>query len=70
MDRQRRGRLVALRRDLHRHPEPAWCEYDTTSRIVEEIERIGVDDLLVGPELLDGDARMAVPDEADRKSVV
>ena len=62
---QRRERLETLRRDLHRHPEPAWCEYYTTSRIVEEIERIGVDDLLVGPELLDGDARMAVPDEAE-----
>ncbi|WP_277540537.1 amidohydrolase [Haloarcula laminariae] len=54
--------LAALRRDLHRHPEPAWCEYRTTSRIVEEVERIGVDELRVGPELLDGDARMAVPD--------
>jgi len=62
MDRQRRGRLVSFRRALHRHPEPAWCEYYTTSRIIEEIERIGVDDLLVGSELLDGDARMAVPD--------
>ncbi|WP_262175966.1 amidohydrolase [Haloarcula laminariae] len=54
--------LAALRRDLHRHPEPAWCEYRTTSRIVEEVERIGVDELRVGPELLDGDTRMAVPD--------
>jgi aminobenzoyl-glutamate utilization protein A len=63
MDQQRRERLVALRRGLHRYPEPAWCEYYTTSRIVEEIERIGVDELLVGPDLLDADARMAVPDD-------
>ncbi|WP_254280153.1 amidohydrolase [Haloarcula marina] len=63
MDADRRDRLVALRRDLHRHPEPAWCEFYTTSRIVEEVERIGVDDLLVGPEILDGEARMAVPDD-------
>ncbi len=64
MDQKRHERLVALRRELHRHPEPAWCEYWTTSRVVEEIERIGVDELLVGPELLNDDARMAVPSEA------
>jgi len=63
MDRQRRERLVALRRDLHRYPEPAWCEFYTTGRIVGELERIGVDDLLVGPALLSADDRMAVPED-------
>ncbi|MDZ7702843.1 MAG: amidohydrolase [Halobacteriales archaeon] len=55
--------LVDLRRDLHRHPEPAWCEFYTTARIVEAIERVGVDELYVGPEAL-GDDRLAVPDDA------
>jgi len=59
----RRERLVALRRDLHSHPEPAWCEYWTTSRIVDELDRIGVENRVVGPELLAGEARMAVPAE-------
>ncbi|MFC7077428.1 amidohydrolase [Haloarcula halophila] len=63
MEQSSRDRLVELRRDLHRYPEPAWREYYTTSRIVAELERIGVDDLLVGPEVLDADARMAVPDD-------
>jgi aminobenzoyl-glutamate utilization protein A len=62
MERTRHERLVALRRALHRRPEPAWCEYWTTSRVVDEIERVGVDEVLVGPELLAADARMAVPD--------
>ena len=53
--------LIALRRDLHRHPEPAWREFYTTARIVEEVERIGVDELFVGREALGGD-RAAVPD--------
>jgi aminobenzoyl-glutamate utilization protein A len=63
-----RERLVALRRDLHRFPEPAWREFRTTARIVEELERIGVDRLLVGREFIDGDARMGVPpqEELDR----
>ncbi|MFB6308477.1 MAG: amidohydrolase [Haloarculaceae archaeon] len=65
MDEQRRDRLVALRRDLHRHPEPAWREFATTCRIVSELERIGVDDLLVGPEILAEGERMAVPDDGE-----
>jgi aminobenzoyl-glutamate utilization protein A len=56
-------RLVALRRELHRHPEPAWTEFWTTARVVEELERIGVDDVFVGREAL-ADGRLSVP-EAD-----
>ncbi len=55
--------LVALRRDLHRRPEPAWREFYTTARIVEELEDIGVDELYVGPDALDSDARLSVPGE-------
>ena len=65
MNQQRADRLVAIRRDLHRHPEPAWREFYTTGRIVDELERIGVDELQIGPEMLDGDARMAVPEDAE-----
>jgi aminobenzoyl-glutamate utilization protein A len=60
--------LVSLRRDLHRKPEPAWREFYTTARIIDELEsRLG-DDLAalhVGPEAIAGDHRMAVPDDAD-----
>ncbi|MFC7045057.1 amidohydrolase [Halobacteriaceae archaeon GCM10025711] len=64
MQQSREDRLVALRRDLHRHPEPAWREFYTTARIVEELERIGVDDLYVGPAAL-ADDRMSVPDDEE-----
>jgi aminobenzoyl-glutamate utilization protein A len=57
-----RDRLVSLRREFHRFPEPAWREFRTTARIVEELERIGVDDLYVGPDLLAGE-RMGLPDD-------
>ncbi|QSW98462.1 amidohydrolase [Haloterrigena alkaliphila] len=60
--------LVSLRRDLHRKPEPAWCEFYTTARIVDELEsRLG-DELAalhVGPEAIAGDERLAVPDETE-----
>ena len=60
-----RDHLVSLRREFHRHPEPAWREFWTTARVVDELDRIGVDDLFVGPEALDADARMGLPDESD-----
>jgi aminobenzoyl-glutamate utilization protein A len=60
-----RERLVELRREFHRHPEPAWREFWTTARIVDEVEAIGVDEMHVAQEGLDGDARMGVPDDDD-----
>jgi len=58
-----RDRLIELRRDLHRHPEPAWCEFYTTARIVEAIQAIGVDELITGPAVVAGEDRLAVPDD-------
>ena len=58
-----RARLVGLRRAFHRYPETAWTEFWTTARIVEELRAIGVDELLIGAEVLDSELRMSVPDE-------
>ena len=58
-----RDRLVSLRRNLHRHPEPAWREFYTTARLVDEIRAIGVDELALGPDAYDPADRMAVPDD-------
>jgi aminobenzoyl-glutamate utilization protein A len=59
-----RDRLIELRREFHRHPEPAWREFWTTARIVSELESIGVDELFVGREAL-ADERLAVPDASE-----
>ncbi len=56
-----RDRLIGLRREFHRHPEPAWCEFWTTARIVEELRTIGVEEIHVGRDAL-ADERLAVPD--------
>jgi len=53
-----------LRRDLHQHPEPAWCEFYTTSRLVEKLEARDIDDLLAGSTIHASDSRRNVPDEA------
>jgi len=60
-----RSHLSALRRDLHQRPELAWREFYTTSRIVDELERIGVDDYYYGKEAIAPEHRMAVPDERE-----
>ncbi|PSQ41432.1 amidohydrolase [Halobacteriales archaeon SW_5_68_122] len=62
MSTDRQERLVSLRRELHRHPEPAWKEFRTTARVVGELRRIGVDQLHVGREAL-ADGRLSVPDD-------
>ncbi|WP_336036204.1 amidohydrolase [Halobacterium yunchengense] len=56
-------RLRSLRRELHRYPEPAWREFRTTCRLVEELRSVGVDELHVGRAAMDPDERMAVPDD-------
>ena len=60
-------RLIELRREFHRHPEPAWCEFWTTARIVEELRAIGVDELHVGRDAL-ADGRLAVPDAEEMEA--
>ncbi|USZ71014.1 amidohydrolase [Natronosalvus halobius] len=60
-----RDRLVALRRSFHRHPEPAWREFRTTARVVEELESLEVDELAVGADAYDPADRMAVPDDEE-----
>ncbi len=59
-------RLIELRREFHRHPEPGWREFWTTGRIVSELKTIGVDELHVGRDAL-GDDRYSVPDPAERE---
>ncbi|MFB6103379.1 MAG: amidohydrolase [Haloplanus sp.] len=54
--------LIDLRRDLHRHPEPAWREFYTTARLVNELETRPLDELHIGPEVL-ADDRRGVPDD-------
>ncbi|NKE36540.1 M20 family metallo-hydrolase [Natronococcus sp. JC468] len=57
--------LVELRRDFHRYPEPAWREFRTTARIVDELERLDVDEIHVGPDAIDPTERLGVPDEPE-----
>lgn len=65
IDMQGEEDLIELRREFHQYPEPGWCEFWTTARIVEKLERIGVDEIHVGPDALDTDERLGVPDDQE-----
>ncbi|MEA1930512.1 MAG: amidohydrolase [Euryarchaeota archaeon] len=58
--------LRALRRDLHRHPEPAWCEFYTTARLIEELRARDVDAIHYGREIHAAEKRLNLPEEATR----
>ena len=52
--------LVAIRRDLHRHPEPGWCEFRTAGKVIDILKGLGWD-VKFGRDVVQGDARMGVP---------
>lgn len=53
-------KLIALRRDFHRYPEPAWLEYRTTVKIIEHLQELGLRPRW-GREIHQADARMGLP---------
>ncbi len=40
---EERDALLAMRRDLHQHPELSWQEVRTSARVVEELEALGLE---------------------------
>ena len=54
--------LVALRRDLHRHPESFWTEYRTTALVASRLRELGYE-VLLGERALDPALRSELPDE-------
>ena len=57
--------LRELRRELHRHPEPAWCEFYTTARLIDALRERDVD-IHYGRDIHAVDARLNVPEESTR----
>jgi aminobenzoyl-glutamate utilization protein A len=56
------ARLVADRRDVHRHAESGWTEFWTTSFVTRRLEELGYE-VLIGRRVCSADARMGVPSE-------
>lgn len=42
MDAELTERIIAMRRDLHRHPELSWQEVRTANKVCEVLDRLGI----------------------------
>jgi len=52
--------MVTRRRDFHKYAEVGWTEFRTASIVADTLTALGYD-VLVGEEVIDGDAMMGVP---------
>lgn len=63
-------RLMNYRRELHRYPEAAWCEFFTTSRIAGHLENLGFElffsDQIIAPETIMGRDESVIAEEQQR----
>lgn len=46
--------MVALRRQIHQYPEPGWCEFVTTARLVKHLMPMGLE-VLTGTKVINPD---------------
>ena len=52
--------LIALRRDLHKHAEPAWTEFYTTALLAKKLMSLGYE-VELGEKVIRKDSMMGVP---------
>ncbi|HEY1857301.1 amidohydrolase [Acidocella sp.] len=58
------ARAVAIRRDLHRHPELGMTEFRTASVVAQRLTELGVE-VKLGREVIDSASRFGLPSEAE-----
>ena len=66
---QRCDEFIAMRRDFHMYPEPAWLEYRSATKVAEKLIALGYD-VALGAEVLDLDSRMGLPSEDVMKAAM
>ncbi len=52
--------LIALRRDLHKHAEPAWTEFYTTALLAKKLMSLGYE-VELGEKVIRKDSMMGLP---------
>ena len=57
------SKMVALRRDFHKHAETGWLEMRTSSIIARKLTELGYE-VLIGEQVCKKDERMGVPSDA------
>ena len=66
---QRRDAFIAMRRDFHMYPEPAWLEYRSASKVADKLISLGYD-VALGSEVLDLNSRMGLPSDEVMKAAM
>ena len=66
---QRRDALIAMRRDFHMYPEPAWLEYRSAAKVADRLISLGYD-VALGADVLDLDSRMGLPSDEVMKAAM
>ena len=66
---QRRDALIAMRRDFHMYPEPAWLEYRSAAKVADTLISLGYD-VALGADVLDLDSRMGLPSDEVMKAAM
>lgn len=54
--------IIAIRRDLHAHPEVGFTEFRTASKVVEILQSLGYE-VVFGQDAIDGPSRRGLPSE-------
>ena len=62
-------KAVEWRRDLHRHPEPAWTEFRTTAFLAKTLEEAGIP-VLMGKQVVCPEYAMGYPEESVIKAAM
>ena len=56
--------MVQMRRDFHKHPESAWTEFRTASKVAERLTELGYE-VYAGDDALVAEEMMGVPEPAE-----
>ena len=67
---QRRDVLIAMRRDFHMYPEPAWLEYRSAAKSGGYAYFFGLLMWRLGADVLDLDSRMGLPSDEVMKAAM
>ena len=61
--------MIALRRDLHKHPESGWKEFYTTAKLIQLLEQNRIP-VKYGHEILNKQYLWAYPSESELQAAI
>ena len=62
--------MIATRRQIHKHPEEGWTEFETTYLVVKRLEALGFDKVLKGTQVIKPDCVLGRDTKLVEKAIV